>query len=75
MKIRRQRDAHRLKLPAFRTRRQVKKLNRFKHLVVTSPRIPATAARVDLEVTQVILGSCCLLMSLFFIVMIAMGRS
>jgi hypothetical protein len=81
MMIRRQRNANRLKLPAFRTRQQLDKLNRLKLVIVISPRIEmdgdlvmvqAATACVDLE--QIVIGSCCLLMSLFFIVLMLMGR-
>jgi hypothetical protein len=79
MKIRFQRSALRLKLPAFCTRRQREKFNL---AGMTSPqRVRETCgdhvgkvqlAHVDLE--HIVVASCCLLMSIFFIVVIVVGR-
>jgi hypothetical protein len=84
MKVRCQRNARRLKLPALCTRSQREKLNLLKHvgMTVTSPRIPETCgehvsavlvagAHVNLE--RIIIASCCLLISIFLIV-IVVGR-
>jgi hypothetical protein len=82
MKIRRQRNAQRLKLPAFCTHRQHEKFNLLKHAGMTSPRRvretcsdhvgKVQVAHVDLGC--IVVASWCLLMSIFFIVVIVVGR-
>jgi hypothetical protein len=83
MKVRRQRNALHLKLPAFCTRRQREKLNLLKHASMASSRIRETRGdhagtaqvanwHVDLE--RIVIAFCCLLMSIFFIVVIVVGR-
>jgi hypothetical protein len=81
-RARQRRNAHRLLLPPFRNRRQLKKWNRLQHAVATSYQIKriddvasvkteVDAGGVDLQ--RIVVGSCCTLMSLFFIVMIVIG--
>jgi hypothetical protein len=81
MKVRCQRNALRLKLPAFCTRRQHKKFDLLKHAGMTSPWIrekrsehvgTVRVTHVDLE--RLVIASFCLLMSIFFIVVIVIGR-
>ena len=83
MMIRHQRNAHRLMLPPFYSRRQLKKFIRLQHGLATSSQIKKDhglvsdmvqtgAAHVDMK--HIAIGSGCLLMSLFFLAMIAAGR-
>jgi hypothetical protein len=81
IKIRHERNAHRLMHSTFCTRRQREKLNRLKYVTVTSPRIKmdgdvvtvhAATACIDLE--HFVIGLCCLLTSLCFIMLIVVGR-
>jgi hypothetical protein len=81
MKIRGQKNPQHPKLPAFRIRRQREKFSLLKYAGMTSPRIRETGgehigkvrvAHVDLE--RIVIASCCLLMSIFFIIGIVMGR-
>jgi hypothetical protein len=81
MKIRRQKNTQRLKLPAFCTVRVRKKFNLLKHAGIMSPRIRdtrgdhvGTVQIVHLDLERIIIASCCLLMSMFFIVVIVVGR-
>jgi hypothetical protein len=79
MKIRRQKNTQRLKLPGFCTLRERKKFNLLKHAGITSPRDTCgdhvgTVQIVHLDLERIIIASCCLLMSMFFIVVIVIGR-
>jgi hypothetical protein len=77
MKIRGQKNPQHPKLPAFCNRRQHEKFNLLKYAGMTSPWICDTRgdhvgmAHVDLE--RIVIASCCLLMSIFFIVTIVVG--
>jgi hypothetical protein len=81
MKIRGQKNPQHPKLPSFCTRRQREKFNLLKYAGMTSPRIGDTrgehvgtvrVTHVDLE--RIVIASCCLLISIFFIVLIVVGR-
>jgi hypothetical protein len=81
MKIRRQRNALRLKLPAFCTPRERKKFSLLKHAGITSLRTRdihgdhvGTVQIAHLDLEHIIIASCCLFMSIFFIAVIAVGR-
>jgi hypothetical protein len=80
-KIRRERNARRLRFPPFHSRQQLKKFNRFQRALAVSPPIESdnilvgatvqvTTPRVKLE--RIIVGSC-FLTALFFFAMLVAG--